>query len=90
MARDDTNQAGAWITAAIGHADAAHATDRSKVDFPQLDVLWLAAELVPRNVRVGVPLGKRLVGAQDSLLDDGRPSARTYERWFEVYSALVP
>lgn len=88
--RHDAAAVGVWLGRALGRADDLRSRANGVSDREQLDVLWLAAEL---TLSMGGPLvpslRKRLEAASAELAARREPSLRSYQRWFEIYGALV-
>ena len=78
-------QAARWLDEALGHADNLVDRTHAPVEPGQLDVLWFSAEL---GAKQSFDLSKRLDEAQRELAAQKAPAWRTYQAWFEIYSAL--
>jgi hypothetical protein len=88
--RRDTAATGQWLRRALAHADDLHARAVGVTDKEQLDVIWLAAELsVSMGVTLVPDLGKRIAAASTEMAVRRDPALRRYERWFEIYAALI-
>jgi hypothetical protein len=88
--RHDVAATGQWLGKALAHADDLRARANGVTDRAQLDVLWLAAALtVSMGATLVADLPKRFDSAAVEMAQRRDPSLRTYQRWFEIYGALV-
>ncbi len=88
--RHDAVAAGEWLGRALTRADGLRARANGVSDREQLDVLWLAATLTASMGRTLVAdLPRRLEAALTELASRHQPALRSYERWLEIYAALV-
>ena len=88
--RKDLPAAAKWIGHALESADRVLARTGARVDSDLLDVLWLASELrTARKAPVPIDLAKRLRQAHQATVERRDPALRGYQRWLEVYLALI-
>jgi cellulose synthase operon protein C len=88
--RHDATATGTWLARALAHGDDLRARANGVTDKEQLDVIWLAAELTMSMGGTLVPdLPKRIEAASVEMAGRREPALRSYERWFEIYGALV-
>jgi hypothetical protein len=89
--RHDTAGASAALRKALEHADNLNERAKGAVDKDQLDVLWLAAHMSTgaHAPTVTEDLSKRLDKANVAMTTQASPAFRSYERWFEIYTALT-
>ncbi|MGO8997969.1 MAG: hypothetical protein ACLQVI_32005 [Polyangiaceae bacterium] len=88
--RHDSAATGNWLGQALALADDLRTRANGVSDKQQLDVLWLAAELSASMKGTLVPdLPKRIQAAAVELATRRDPTLRSYERWLEIYGALV-
>ncbi len=79
-----------WLRRALARADDLHARAAGVTDKEQLDVIWLAAELSVSTGAALVPdLAQRIEIAAREMASRRDPALRRYERWFEIYAALL-
>ncbi|HXN32965.1 MAG TPA: hypothetical protein VN894_13940, partial [Polyangiaceae bacterium] len=87
--RHDAAAVGNWLGRALARADDLRTRSNGLSDKEQLDVLWLAAELSVSMGTLVVDLPKRLEAASAEMAARREPSLRSYQRWFEIYGALM-
>ncbi len=86
----DLPGAGAWIAKALEGAGAAATKSGAALDADLLRVLWLAGDLrTSSQVPVPEDLARRLREAHRALADRRDPALRGFQRWLEVYLALL-
>jgi cellulose synthase operon protein C len=88
--RHDVPATGSWLAQALRRADDLRSRANGATDREELDVIWLAAELTVSMRAPLVPdLAKRIEAASVEMAGRREPALRSYERWFEIYGALV-
>ncbi|MCL2449603.1 MAG: hypothetical protein FWD17_11705, partial [Polyangiaceae bacterium] len=88
--RHDPAATSAWLERALARADDLRSRANGRSDKDDLDVLWLAAALTTSaKAPLVADLPKRLDEALAEMAGRRDPSLRSYQRWFEIYGALV-
>jgi hypothetical protein len=88
--RHDAAAVGDWLGRALARADDLRSRANGVSDKEQLDVLRLAAELtVSMGGALVADVPKRIDAASAELASRREPSLRSYERWLEIYGALM-
>jgi hypothetical protein len=88
--RHDAAGTGVWLGKALVHGDDLRVRAHGVTDKAQLDVIWLAAELTVAMGTTLVPdLAKRVEAASIEMASRREPTLRSYQRWFEIYGALL-
>lgn len=89
-ARGKPVDAAKWISSALARADALVARANVGVDREQLRVLRVAAELsLLGGIALPFAVGQRLAAAYDKIVKLRDPAWRPWQRWFEIYLALL-
>jgi hypothetical protein len=89
--RGDWPAAGMWIGKALQGADGVLTKTGATVDADGLRVLWLASDIKTAN-EAPVPivdLARRLREAHQATVQRKDPAMRGYQRWLEVYLAII-
>ena len=88
--RHDAKAASDWTGAALTHADALAARTSPSIQRAQLDVIWLASQLVAlAHVQPTFDVRQRLGTARAAIAASNNRRLDRVARWLEVYDVLV-